>query len=536
MTLFSRPRTELVAEVQATAVGSGDAEQLILTYGLDDGDQHREIFSVDTTFNNVEFFLGTVLDDTIIGRNSADLEDLLSGRWGNDEISGRDGIDFIAGGAGVDILDGGAGDDQLFGGAGNDLLIGGVGADILDGGEGNDFASYYNSAARVSIRLDTNVFSEGDAQGDTLVDIEDVWGSQFDDYLSGDSGDNQLSGYGGNDYLRGNEGADRLDGGSGTDLVSYFNSNARVSIRLDTKVFSGGHAQGDRLINIEDVGGTDYDDYLAGDSGNNRLYGNAGNDYLRGNEGADRLDGGAGMDFVSYYNSDARVVVRLDTNVISGGDATGDTLISIEEVGGSAYNDYLAGTSGNNELYGYGGNDYLRGNDGGDLLDGGGGIDFVSYYNSDARVSLRLHTNSFSGGHADGDTLVSIEDVGGSQYGDYISGTGGSNTIYGYGGDDYLRGIGGDDRLDGGVGNDLLQGGSGNDTFVFKENYGEDTIDDFAPGTDMIELEVNGVNNFGDLNLQTSGSDVRIDFGGGDVLVISNTTVAALDSDDFSFV
>ena len=30
--------------------------------------------------------------------------------------------------------------------------------------------------------------------------------------------------------------------------------------------------------------------------------------------------------------------------------------------------------------------------------------------------------------------------------------------------------------------------------------------------------------------------DVRIDFGGGDVLIIRNTTVAALDQDDFSFV
>ena len=336
----------------------------------------------------------------------------------------------------------------------------------------------------MSIRLNTNEFSGGHAEGDTLISIEDVGGSQYGDYISGTGGRNKLFGYGGDDYLRGLGGDDQLDGGAGND----------------------------------------------------RLQGGEGNDTLIGGVGADILDGSAGIDFASYATSAARVSVRLDTNVISGGDAQGDTLINIEDVWGSQFDDYLSGDSGNNQLSGYGGNDYLRGNEGADRLDGGQGTDLASYYNSNARVIVRLDKNIFSGGHAEGDRLLNIEDVAGSFHNDYISGNSARNKLYGLDGDDYLRGIGGDDRLVGGWGNDLLQGGSGNDTFVFKENYDQDTIDDFVAGSDIIELDVNGVNNFGDLNLQTSGNDVRIDFGGGDVLVIRNTTVSELDQDDFSFV
>jgi len=49
------------------------------------------------------------------------------------------------------------------------------------------------------------------------------------------------------------------------------------------------------------------------------------------------------------------------------------------------------------------------------------------------------------------------------------------------------RGIG-NDTLNGGPGNDLLAGGGGNNTFVFEGNFGNDTIVDFNPNRDVLQL------------------------------------------------
>src|SRR5262249_19827540 len=46
--------------------------------------------------------------------------------------------------------------------------------------------------------------------------------------------------------------------------------------------------------------------------------------------------------------------------------------------------------------------------------------------------------------------------------------------------------------LSGGVGNDYLKGGAGNDTFVFAESgSGHDTVADFTPGQDRLEIKQN---------------------------------------------
>ena len=87
----------------------------------------------------------------------------------------------------------------------------------------------------------------------------------------------------------------------------------------------------------------------------NTIIGNAGNNILAGLGGADILDGGAGIDTASYAASNAGVSVSLMTGVGSGGDAQGDTLIRIENLTGSAFNDTLEGDGGNNVLVGGGG-------------------------------------------------------------------------------------------------------------------------------------------------------------------------------------
>ena len=63
-----------------------------------------------------------------------------------------------------------------------------------------------------------------------------------------------------------------------------------------------------------------------------------------------------------------------------------------------------------------------------------------------------------------------------------------SNNITGGSGNDWIQGGTGNNVLNGGPGNDILAGGVGNNTFVFNQNFGNDTIVDFHPG-DTIQID-----------------------------------------------
>ncbi|MBI5165443.1 MAG: cadherin-like domain-containing protein [Magnetospirillum sp.] len=139
------------------------------------------------------------------------------------------------------------------------------------------------------------------------------------------------------------------------------------------------------------------------------------------------------------------MTVHLGTGSASGGDATGDVLVSIENLIGSATADRLTGNGGDN---------VLAGGAGADSLSGGGGTDTADYGASAAGIAVDLATGLGSGGDANGDVLTGIESLAGSAFADILSGNGGANTLAGGSGDDLLSGRGGADRLDGGAGSD----------------------------------------------------------------------------------
>ena len=121
-------------------------------------------------------------------------------------------------------LQGSAGNDVLHGGEGDDTLQGFAGADKLDGGAGTDTADYSASGSRVTVDLSAtgeNAAQSGDADGDSLANIENLVGSAHDDVLTGDGGTNVLSGAEGDDTLEGKAGADVLDGGGGSDAAVF---------------------------------------------------------------------------------------------------------------------------------------------------------------------------------------------------------------------------------------------------------------------------------------------------------------------------
>lgn len=103
--------------------------------------------------------------------------------------------------------------------------------------------------------------------------------------------------------------------------------------------------------------------------------GGAGNDIFVGNTANNILDGGAGSDTVIFTNTTGVTVYlnNVGNDVIVTHDGETDTLRSIENIGGTAGNDYLLGNSENNTLTGgSGGFDQLSGAAGDDRLIGGG--------------------------------------------------------------------------------------------------------------------------------------------------------------------
>ncbi|WP_149650835.1 beta strand repeat-containing protein [Azospirillum argentinense] len=441
--------------------------------------------------------------------------------------------DVVYGDANANRLWGLDGADSLYGGDGADWLDGGAGADSLNGGAGEDIVTYAYATAGVTIDLAAGTGLYAEAQGDVLISIEGINGSAFNDVLNGGSGGDWLYGAAGNDWLWGRAGADYLEGAEGFDVANYIDSWTGVTINLATGTGSGGSAEGDRLVTIEGLYGSYYNDtfygsvnadYLWGIDGNDTLYGGAGDDtleggsgadWLIGGSGADYLDGGAGDDVISYAYATAGVTIDLAAGTGLYAEAQGDVLISIEGINGSAFNDVLNGGNVGEWLYGAAGDDWLCGRGGADYLEGAGGFDIVSYTDSWAGVTINLSAGTGSGGSAEGDRLVTIEGVYASNHSDVVYGDANANRLWGLDGADSLYGGDGADWLDGGAGADYLNGGAGEDIVTYAYATAGVTID-LAAGTGLyaeaqgdVLISIEGINGsaFNDVLNGGSGGD-----------------------------
>ncbi len=392
----------------------------------------------------------------------ADLADL--GTSGDDTFGGTDGADNFDGLAGDDTLSGGDdGEDTLIGGAGNDSLIGGSENDFLSGGDDNDTL---------------------DGGGD-------------DDRLDGGDGDDILVGGGGNDTFIGGDGNDTAFLGesefgavtgpfagvnaslaSGT-ISSSGGVSSAFSLNQAFRAFGdgGGVSQTGTLSGIENLVGTNANDTLTGDGNANSLRGQDGDDLLNGGNGDDTLDGGDGTDTIDFSNLMGVSVDLVAGTAISGSET--DTLISIEGVIGSDFDDVIAGSANDDSLFGGAGNDTITGgagddtidgNSGDDDLDGGDGVDTLDYTDSSDPIGVTVvnlatgTATDFAGGT---DTIANFENVIGSNGTDSLTGDAGGNELMGNAADDILFGGAGDDTLNGGTGSDTLDGGDGIDTFDF---------------------------------------------------------------------
>jgi Ca2+-binding RTX toxin-like protein len=261
------------------------------------------------------------------------------------------------------------------------------------------------------------------------------------------------------------------------------------------------------------LSGTSSADLISGLGGNDSLYGGNGNDTLIGGTGADRLEGGSGTDTADYSGSTAGVTVSLSGGTGSGGEAQGDTLVSIEYLVGSGFGDSLTGSTsanlldggaGNDVIDGGSGTDTLRGGAGADTIYGGSGTDTADYSTSGAGVNVNLTTGTGTGGDAQGDALSAIEYLVGSDHDDTLTGNSSSNRLDGGEGNDSLYGGSGTDTLYGGDGDDLLNGGSGADALY--GGAGTDTADYSGAGSGVTLSLASGTGSGGDADDDTFSS------------------------------
>ncbi|WP_436087840.1 calcium-binding protein, partial [Pararhizobium sp. LjRoot255] len=151
------------------------------------------------------FYAGTMGADTIVGSY---LDQRLSGAEGDDFIDGKGGSDLIFGDAGQDTLS---------------ISVWNTGElDAIDGGAGTDTVTFADFGQAVSVDL---VAGEARTQSTdtlvaTLVAMESVTGTAFNDVIKGDDGANKMVGQNGDDIIEGRFGNDAIVGGTGSDILS----------------------------------------------------------------------------------------------------------------------------------------------------------------------------------------------------------------------------------------------------------------------------------------------------------------------------
>ncbi|WP_370158960.1 calcium-binding protein, partial [Limimaricola soesokkakensis] len=276
------------------------------------------------------------------------------------------------------------GKDTLAGRNGADILAGGKGADMLLGGKGFDTLDYSDSTRGVTVNLQKGVGKGGEARGDKFKSMEGVIGSEGDDKLLGSKGGN---------LLVGGDGADILNGRGGKDWADYHASDAGVTVNLAKRSGSGGDAEGDRLLKIENLHGSTHNDVLAGDGRRNVLVGDDGRDKLIGGGGGDKLDGGAGRD---------KLLGGKGSDKMSGG-AANDKLV------GGGGKDMLDGGAGNDKVLGGGGSDTFIFDLGNDKLVGGKGRDTVVFDGDFDDFGVKLGKQVIVTIDKDRDVLIGME-------------------------------------------------------------------------------------------------------------------------------
>lgn len=329
-------------------------------------------------------FKDTILWDTITGTSGRDMIEIT---WGNDTVNAGDGDDYIwdLDGEHAGALPGNPGthiwlasDDTINGGAGDDTVFAGLGSDTMNGGTGWDTVDYRYSDAAIIVDLATGKGSGASrsySAGDTLISIEEIHGSKFNDTIKGGGAEAHLFGQEGDDILHGGSGLtemfggagqdtivigswlNRADGGDAVDTVSFYKLGNGVRIfsgNTSAEAVATGAVAFRALSSIENVIGTRHNDFIGENSGHNIIQVYEGNDVVYGGFGDDVVMGGTGND--RLHGGDGRDILQGEAGI-----------------------DKLYGNNDNDQLFGGAETDDLNGGRGSDTLTGGSGADLFIF-------------------------------------------------------------------------------------------------------------------------------------------------------------
>ncbi|MET0744517.1 MAG: calcium-binding protein [Microvirga sp.] len=407
----------------------------------------------------------------------------IPGTIGDDPLTGTSAADTLSGGFGSDTLNGAGGDDVLIGGAGGSLP-----EDYFVGSTGNDV----------------------------------IWGGEVDVDDDPNMDWNEIN----------------YRSGGFTSITVQFSSTSRAG-----QVFKSDGST-DTFHSIDAVRGTNGNDIFIGGSGSGtrRFVGYNGNDLFDGTLGREEVD----------YRADARLAgithgltINLGARTVTGAFGDTDTLIAIERVRGTEYNDLITGNELNNRLRGDSGDDTLAGGAGNDVVDGGIGNDTAVFSGTRSAYGVSQNADgslNLADSRAGGDGFDTLLDVESFQFADgtfsalelltppvvvppvlietatdtvlaegvlnltalglspiSLAGNSLGNIITGNGARNAIDGGAGSDIVKGGYGNDVLTGGPGSDAFVFDSRLAKtfkankkanlDKVTDFNVRDDSIYLD-----------------------------------------------
>jgi Ca2+-binding RTX toxin-like protein len=415
-------------------------------------------------------------------------------------------------------------ENDLLGGNKSDFISWFDGAKTVRGLDGDDtFRKFLNYSSQTPELIDGGngkdtlklVLADGDFRETTLLSIEAI---------SIDQGNMQIS-------------ASQIGNGQiARDASIRIIENASLSIDQvegSSVSLSSFKVQGligpNETFGYISIGGTDANDLQVGSSEGDILFGVGGNDTLYGNGGNDRIIGGAGND--KLYAGTAYSFFR-STDRLEGG-AGNDTLV------GGESSEFLSGDGSAMFLGGTGNDVYIISTATTKIQE----LANEGYDRVVTSVDLNLSDGESS---SDAGSIERIEIK--SNVGLTVTGSASNNQIFGNVGADVLNGVAGDDRLQGGIGNDVMSGGTGldvmtggagSDRFVFSNGFGKDVVNDFASGTDVIDLSaLDTITSFDDLtadHIRQVGRNVWIEGDDSDVLILRDVSLSSLDASDFLF-
>ncbi len=434
--------------------------------------------------------------------------------------------------------------------------------------EGDGFFVYFNSALNINRLVYTPDLSNGDAPLTILAALVDLTGEDAIDALPTFTSSNvrfeNISNDGDDTVFVNAIDGGTLEGGDGVDTLDVsrilLNAGERVVVDLDianqgnftpgapstqdgaVRVFDaeGTLVRTQNVIDFENINGSDADETLFGNNETNVIKGGAGDDRIHPFGGVDTVDGGEGRDTLLLNAAGGSVTIDL-TNQVAGP----NTLISIENAEGGAFDDViigdvetnvLVGNGGDDRIDGRAGNDTLVSGNGNDTLDGGSGVDTAIVGLTDAGETVRIDQR---GGDfqvavqspersattfrniedlvvetAGGDDVISVSGAINNRFAVKVDGGAGNDWIRGGNGSETLRGGEGDDSVFGSNGNDILEGGAGRDTL--DGSNGSDTVFGGAGDDDVFGGNDRDVLNADDGDDRVFGGNGRDSLDGGD--------------------